>query len=401
MQRIKAFPIIVAVVLLWMSCNLEEQPGYSPDNTITYTKERLADRTFPSVFQAWNPADNLSPEDPLVTLARHDLLFSSPEAYFLQWDNPYKGLAVAFTADSIELARDLRAQIHALNPNLILLAEIRYRDAPDGYLPADSPWWKRDGDGNRIPGWAEGDYYLLDYLQPEFRAQVAAQCVAVVQTGVVDGVMLDWWMENEPDKVAFSQAIRSALGDDYLIIVNSNHQTFPHTGQYLNGCFMECYQTDTGSVASAADWNTYTATLAWAKSNCRPPVITCLETWYHVSRTDPADLARMRATTTLSLSLSDGYCLFSDPNSLPTPDHLHDWYSAFWDKSLGRPVAPGVLAGDGSYRRDYQLGTAVSNPPGNATITVTFAETRRRLSSGASGTVFSVPAFDGDIFVLP
>jgi hypothetical protein len=26
-------------------------------------------------------------------------------------------------------------------------------------------------------------------------------------------------------------------------------------------------------------------------------------------------------TTTLALTLSDGYCLFSDPNPLPTPDH--------------------------------------------------------------------------------
>ena len=46
----------------------------------------------------------------------------------------------------------------------------------------------------------------------------------------------------------------------------------------------------------------------------------------------------MRATTTLSLTLSDGYCLFADPDPLPTADHLHDWYP-YWNKSLGKAVA--------------------------------------------------------------
>jgi hypothetical protein len=40
-----------------------------------------------------------------------------------------------------------------------------------------------------------------------------------------------------------------------------------------------------------------------------------------------------------ALVFSNGYALFSDPNSLPTPDHLHDWYP-FWDKSLGKPAGP-------------------------------------------------------------
>ena len=48
----------------------------------------------------------------------------------------------------------------------------------------------------------------------------------------------------------------------------------------------------------------------------------------------------MRATTTLALTHGDGYCLFSDPNPLPTPDHMHNWYP-FWNKSLGRPLRSG------------------------------------------------------------
>jgi len=39
----------------------------SPSQTAA---ERIATRSFPSVFQAWNPADNLKGEDKWTTLAR-------------------------------------------------------------------------------------------------------------------------------------------------------------------------------------------------------------------------------------------------------------------------------------------------------------------------------------------
>jgi len=95
----------------------------------------------------------------------------------------------------------------------------------------------------------------------------------------------------------------------------------------------------------------------WAEVNLREPRVNCLETWYHRSRDD---LHLVRATTTLALTHSDGYCLFSDPNPLPTPDHLHNWYS-FWNKSLGKPVAKGTADPDGTVRREFENGTAVYN----------------------------------------
>ena len=88
-------------------------------------------------------------------------------------------------------------------------------------------------------------------------------------------------------------------------------------------------------------------TLAWAEVNLREPRVNCLETWFHKSRDD---LNLMRATTTLALTHSDGYCLFSDPNPLPTPDHLHNWYT-FWNRSLGKPVAKGTANSDGTVRQ--------------------------------------------------
>ena len=106
----------------------------------------------------------------------------------------------------------------------------------------------------------------------------------------------------------------------------------------------------------------------------------------------------MRATTTLSLTHSNGYCLFSDPNPLPTPDHRHDWYP-FWDKSLGKPTSDRVQREDGSVSREFENGTVVYNPMGNTQVSITFDEPRRSLATGRTAIQHKVAVPDGDIFL--
>jgi hypothetical protein len=349
--------------------------------------QRLAARGFPSVFQAWNPAQHLD-EPPLVTLARHDLCFTSPEMAGLQWDQATPGTASAFTPESSAHARVWREKLRRLNPNQILLAEIRYRDAPDGWLPADHPWWTWTA-GKRAAGWAEGGFYLLDFANPALRDHVAAQCRAALADGIFDGVMLDWWQDDDA-RLALLTDIRAAIGPDALIIVNANDRRIPRSAPLVNGLYMECWNS-----RDPANWTAITDTLTWAESTLRTPHITCLETWYVQSR---RDFSRMRATTALSLTRSDGFCLFGDPNELPTPDHLHDWY-LFWDRSLGQAAAPGFARPDGAWQRAFSQGDCLYNPPGNPPVTITFSENRRSVASGNIGQTFTVPAFDGDLFV--
>jgi hypothetical protein len=269
-----------------------------------------------------------------------------------------------------------------------MLAEIRYRDAPRDYLPEGHKWWAAK-DGKPVAGWGEGRYLQLDFKNPEFRAHVAARCKAAVESGAVDGVMLDWWQDDD-DRLALIRAVRAAVGEQALVLVNANDRTTPRTAPFVNGYFMECYRSKTPE-----DWKRIVDTLDWAEKNLRQPRINCLETWYHQSR---QDLNLMRAATTLSLTHSDGYCLFSDPNDLPTPDHLHDWYP-FWNRSLGRPLAPGRLRPDGASERTFERGTAVYNPMGNPPVQVKFAEPHASLATGKTASEHMVPPCDGDIFL--
>jgi hypothetical protein len=106
----------------------------------------------------------------------------------------------------------------------------------------------------------------------------------------------------------------------------------------------------------------------------------------------------MRATTTLALTMSDGYCLFSDPNPLPTPDHLHDWYP-FWDCNLGKPSEKGRNIRDGSFQRRFTNGIAVHNPPGNKAIVMSFSTPHQAASTGVLAKRFTLQAGDGDIYL--
>lgn len=192
------------------------------------TVERIQSRSFPSIFQAWNRADNLSDEPQHVTVARHDLIWHSPNFFGLEWNNRVTGLADGLTPRSIMRAREFRQKLLELNPNMILIAEIRYRDAHRRYLPESHDWWLRDERGKIVPGWQEGRFMCLDFHNPDFRARVAKQAAATVATGVVDGVILDWWRD-DPSRLALVREVRAAVGQDALIIANPNDRKTPQT----------------------------------------------------------------------------------------------------------------------------------------------------------------------------
>jgi len=351
--------------------------------------DRIAARDYPSVFQAWSPADNLPNKDQLAVMAMHDLVWHGPGGFGLIWDTKPQGLAEAFTPESIKAGRKIRRDLLKLNPNIILIAEIRYRDAHPSFLPEGHRWWKRDEQGNLVKGWGEGGFICLDFANPQFREHVAQRARAAVQSGVVDGVLLDWWRDDK-DRLSLVKAVREAIGDKYLIITNTNERTAPQSAPYINGYFMECTRSKT-----AADWKMIEATLQWAEKNLRPPRVNCLETWYHNSR---EDLHLMRATTTLALTHSDGYCLFSDPNPLPSGDHRHNWYP-FWDRSLGKPVGEAAARHDGTVIREFENGTVVYNPMGNRPVEVTFSEIRKSVATGTSSERHKLTCPDGDIYL--
>lgn len=381
--------------------------------------ERVVDRDYPSTFMAWYNIDMpekfpvLTEEERIAACAKHDLMWEEPLSQLgegvdlvlgLVWDHKHHGLATSFTKESLEHAQHNKKKLLELNPNMICLFEVRWRDAPSSFLPANSDWWMRNETGEIVKGWPGGwePFLMLNYKNEAFLDNIARQAKIAVECGVYDGIMLDWSGDLEVIK-----HIREAIGTEKLIIVNV-HDDIHHAElykDYINGSFMELNPIDSLSMPveelvlfgkedlNGRKWEKMEKALLYFEENFQKPHINCLEVWGHRD-----DSARMRATTTLGLTHSDGYVLYADPNPLKTPDHYHDWYD-FWDVKLGKPLAKGVKQSDNSWRREFEGGTVIYNSYNNIPVTVVFDNEMKRISDGSTGKSFVVNRRDGDIFV--
>jgi hypothetical protein len=409
---------LAATALIAFSCNNPDS-GKSDGYSSKPIEERINDRDFPSVFMAWYGIDmpDMYPlttnEDRLRAAAKHDLLWEEPlsqlgEGYDLTlglvWDHKHHGLATTFTAESLREALANRDFMLKQNPNMVFLMEIRWRDAPMSFLPEESNWWLRNDEGEIVKGWLGGwePFYKLDFNNSDFQDNTATQSRIAIESGVYDGIMLDW-----SGNLEIIKKIRAAIGPKALIIVNIHDdiEDGMKYAPYINGSFMELNPVDSISIPVAGvdgnilsdrnprHWDNIRNALIWFENNLLEPRINCNEVWGNRN-----DLPRMRAVTTMTLVYSNGYVLYADPNPLATPDHLHDWYP-FWDIPLGKPVGPYTEKEDGSAWREYDGGTVVYNHYSNPAITIRFDEDRRRASDGTVAREFTINRRDGDIFI--
>lgn len=366
-------------------------------------KQRVESRSYPSVFQAWNPLDTA--EFPLDTLenrltaaAKHDLLweepvsqisFNTPLVLGTEWNHKHTGLADGFDPKTYQQALINRAKLLEKNPNMVMLMEVRWRDAPGSYLPEDSEYWLRNDDGSRVAGWKGGPepYYMLNYENKAFQHRVAQMSKIAVNSGVYDGVMFDWSGHLDIIKLT-----RAAIGDKALITVNIHDylNKAEKYQEYINGAFMECDPDH--SYKPLCTWDGMKQAIDFYELKFKKPVITGVEAWG-----DRQNEKTMRAITTLALTHSNGYVLFADPNPLKTPDHLHNWYD-MWDFDLGKPTQDGMIRPDGASQRQFENALVVYNPQDNEKVTVKFKNLHKRFSDGREGYEFVIKNVDGDIF---
>jgi hypothetical protein len=173
----------------------------------------------------------------------------------------------------------------------------------------------------------------------------------------------------------------------------------------VNGYYMESSRTGTlGSAEEIKDeWKQIEDTLNYSEKHGRSPHLNMVETWWKKGGSlERGELDKMRATTTFVMTHSDGFALFGDPdNNGRTQDHEHDWY-AFWNANVGRPLGRGDRSDDGSWRREFQNGTVISNALGDQPISVSFPHVRVRASDDKiimAGQKCTVNARDGEIFL--
>ena len=359
----------------------------------------LEDAAYPRIYQDFADADNLN-EDRKVTVARHDLMWTTHNGFGWNWvdsngvdTEDYHSETIRFTNPNIPYPIP---ELRNLNPHIKILCQVDHYDMDDARLPANDSWYKRVNN-QRVLAYPGGNTYLLNQDDASLRTHVANQAKAVMQTGQFDGIFLDSCYPNTSYLFLLLQEVRQAIGPNGLIIINANAAILSTDElSQVNGVLIEG-----GTLTTSTQWQTAMTALDYNEAHTRAPRVNCLETSYINSRDD---LNLMRATTCLSLTHSNGFALFCDPNSLPTQDHLHNWYDPFWSNhSLGVPiVTTGQLwypVSTYGHRRDFKNGSAIWNPSGNPTITVTFSEMRTSQATGQRATSFVLYGNDGDIYI--
>ena len=387
-------------------------------------RERLESRSYPSIVQAWDGVVGLPHLTPDERNELHDLHFS--QSFGLDWDitatNTTYGVATAVAGD-VKSSEERRMQKLRSNPDMIFLVEIRLHNhfVLDAF-PPDSRFWLRNSSG-QLPQ-LEGGEYMINFLLPEVQELLVNRILAIERCGIYDGVFLDGFANQgtgfvgrnpyEASDEEMIQAylhifdsVRSQAREDFLILLNVNQSMPTRYAEYINGVFMESAKDYPGGYT--LDWLlVHEEVLSWAENNLQEPRINCLygEGMSIEPPDGPNNLRWMRMFTTLSLTHSNGYVLYTDGQRdsavwLEIPHHAHLWYD-FWNTDLGQPVGPKATLYDpdtpGLFIREFTNGWAVYNRSGKAQQ-IEFPGNVSSVTSGLTVPNHAVLDLDGDMFL--
>ena len=383
---------------------------------------RLENRNYPSIVARWSgfgwpPISNRPGLSDAENIAFHDLHFGAYGLPFLKAHDGY-----TMTGD-VNQATHQRDEVLDANPNMITLATINMRIEGLHTHGEDWPYWIRDEHGNIFrehnPDGTVATHGLMDFTKPAVQDMIVQQAVAVSKCGLYDGIVFDYWSEHwrvlsgsdgtryrffysleeeQQARLNIVRRIRAETRPNFLIMGNTNFFIIPRTGPYINGGFMETgipenrTGVDLEHVINEAE-----NALLWLENNLREPQINALEGYSIPSEAldSPNNRRWMRALTTLSLTHSDGYVLYSESGIF-----THHWYD-FWEADLGQPVgekAQLYQGTDGLYIREYTNGWAVYNHSG-AEQTVTLPELASGVASGLEGMEHTLPNLDGEMYL--
>ena len=402
-------------------------------------RERLESRSFPSIFQMWDEVlgvDHLTKDQ---RAALHDL--TTRTGFYVDWDatptEPTSGLATSL-GGNLALSRERLQRRISLNPNMVSLDTINFHTHfTEDVYPPGSDFWLRDENGEIIRHHTGSPF--INFLKPEVQELLVKRVVAIARCGLFDGVMIDQFVNHGAGRshiygvsreemiqafLNIFRAIREQVRDDFLILINTNRSKATRYTEYVNGTFMEAghdyvYMSDMPGGFSYDGLKGIESTLSWSEENLRSPQINCLEGW-GIPAEEPDSLENqrwMRVITTLSLTHSDGYVMYTtgwgSVKVCPEcpypwgPGHEHIWYD-FWDADLGRPIGPKVQyhqniedSFNGLFIREFTNGWAVYNRSGEPqTITLPASATpvSDRGNNAASQTHL-LPDLDGEIYL--
>ena len=384
-------------------------------------RERIGNRSFPSVFQLGRTIglDHLTWDQ---TVILHDLNWN-PNFESIDWDTTQTestvGLATSLAGD-LSRAREVRQRRLDQNPNIIFIRGLELHVVNHDHYAPDSDLWLRDTNGEIIR--KDNGHPFIDFLKPEVQALTVKRIIGMDRCGLYDGVFFDGfgsdgtgfvgrsfvpYTDEEITQAALNvlPEARKHVREDFLILVNAIALKPILFAEYINGSFLEVGRDH--PFGYTRPWlRQIESALSWDDENLREPRINCLEgSGMSIEPPDgPNNLRWMRVFTTMSLTHSDGYVLYTDGREdLGSGDHDHLWYD-FWDAELGYPVGPkNQLYGEveGLFIREFTNGWAVYNRS-RQTQTIALPTSTTPVSDRGNNSpslTHILPDLDGEIYL--
>ena len=264
--------------------------------------------------------------------------------------------------------------------------------------------WK---DGTEYKDKINIDHTHIDY--PKFITNIIKK-----NTKTMDGILFDWWHDDHEFASGFSKSkvkqsrknivkeVRNELGDDFLIMGNTNWRKDSGTHDTINGVFMELNKKNLSIGYSCDQIKNIEDIIKFHDQNLQEPRIIAVNPWrisktpskeiidklelekfgkkidnktykkffknlsrdkywkFHY-RSSPENIKFAKLFTAMAMVIPEnGYILYGDNNPNPNHDHYHDFYE-FYNTNLGKEISKGMEITKGLGFKMYEKGVIVYN----------------------------------------
>jgi antitoxin component YwqK of YwqJK toxin-antitoxin module len=244
---------------------------------------------------------------------------------------------------------------------LLLEKRLEFQETFWAYFYEERGYWKDHAKFATNIDWAHDEEYgvtkAMNIIDPTYSQAFADEVNILFEKGL-HGVFLDWWHIHHPMPwsgtkqenimLRMIDEVRKQVGDDFLLMANTNWSKNSNLVSQINGVFLELYKTpysrsDSFSFAEIAEME---EVIKFHKKHLRYPKLIAFEPWRITDKLDPNNrtsednLRFVRLYSAMATVIPEhGYILYADNNpDFDIGDHDHHYYDVY-SVDLGKPVS--------------------------------------------------------------
>ena len=227
----------------------------------------------------------------------------------------------------------------------------------------------------------------LNYHHPDWPNHLALRALSMKEIGY-HGVMFDLWKNFHPNdkkpywpsskkaqkkvqegRLKIAKTIREKLGDDFIILGNTNYEKDKSIHKYMNGVFLEFWKEKNQGGYSCKKISEMEDVIKFHDQHLSEPRIIAVDAWritkknsqLWVDRRSPENIKFAKLFAAMAMVIPEnGYISYVDNNWEPFPDHL-GVYHDFYNIDLGKAISNGVEITAGLAYKKYEKGLIAYN----------------------------------------